>query len=289
LTPIEVLSETAQKISKPSSLGTRLSVGAPYEEFRRLAQAFNTMMDRIQKVVDAQRRFVADAAHEIQTPLTVLKGNLEVAFRKPRKAAEYREVLVGNLREVERLINLSRSLITLAKLAGNEDVPQMRPLALEPVVDALVDELRPSAEDRRVRLRLESRPVPPILGDETQIKRLLINLLSNALRHTPAGGAVTVSLDRAGEAVRLAVCDDGDGIAAQHLPHLFERFYRVDSARSRDAGGTGLGLAIVKEIVEVHHARIEVESDVGKGSRFIVSFEVQALDPIHGSSTRQTS
>ena len=269
LTPVEALSATAQKISE-QSLGTRLSLDAPYEEFTRLAQTFNTMMDRLQKVFEAQRRFVADAAHEIQTPLTVLKGNLDVAFRKNRKAVEYREVLISNLDAVERLINLSRSLITLARLSGHEVTAPTHPLALEPLMRELLSEFSVLADDRRITLSLDAHPVRPVPAHEDQIKRLLVNLLANALRYTSAEGAVTLQLRPADDGVMIAVRDDGQGIASEHLPHIFDRFYRVDSARARDSGGVGLGLAIAKEIVAAHRGWITVESELGKGSVFIV-------------------
>jgi heavy metal sensor kinase len=273
LTPIEVLSETAQKISKPSSLGTRLSVGAPYEEFRRLAQAFNTMMDRIEKVVDAQRRFVADAAHEIQTPLTALKGNLEVAFRKNRKAREYRDILISNLGAVERLMNLCRSLLTLARLAGQDTFASVQqPVSLQPVLQDLIDELTVMAQDRQITLTLDAEPALSVSANKEQLERLVFNLLDNALRHTSAGGTITVRLRADRRSTIIHVADTGEGIDAGHLSHIFERFYRVDSARSRESGGAGLGLAIVKEIVEAHNGDITVTSEVGKGTLFTIRF-----------------
>ena len=270
LTPVEVLSATAGKISEPSSLGTRLGLDAPYEEFRRLAQAFNTMMDRIQKVVEAQRRFVADAAHEIHTPLTALKGNLEVAFRQNRNAHEYRETLISNLGAVERLIALCRSLITLARLADDNRLADMEPLALEPLLTELTDELMVLGQDRGISLTLEARPTPPVRANKEQVQRMVINLLDNALRHTTEGGSVTVRVRPDGGSAIVTVSDTGEGIAAEHLPFIFQRFYRVDSARSRESGGLGLGLAIVKEIVEAHAGEIAVTSEPGKGTTFTI-------------------
>jgi len=127
------------------------------------------------------------------------------------------------------------------------------------------------AESRHIVLEVDARPVPRVLGDEGWIRHLLINLLDNALRYTPKGGTVTVRLDSAGDAVTIAVKDTGPGIAPEHLPHLFERFYRVESARDRESGGVGLGLAIVKEIAEGHGGTVRVESEVGKGSVFTVT------------------
>ena len=271
LIPVDVLSETAQKISEPSSLGTRLSLDAPYEEFRRLAQAFNTMMDRIQKVVDAQRRFVADAAHEIQTPLTALKGNLEVAFRKNRKANEYRDILISNLGAVERLINLCRSLITLARLAGQGGFASVQqPVPLQPLLQELIDELTVLAQDREITLTLEGEPALSVSANKEQLQRVLFNLLDNALRHTSPGGTIAVRLRSDRDSTIIQVSDTGEGIDSSHLPHIFERFYRVDSARSRESGGVGLGLAIVKEIVEAHNGDITLTSELGKGTTFTI-------------------
>lgn len=272
LVPVEALSATAQKISAPSSLTTRLVLDAPYEEFQRLADAFNRMMERLQRVFEGQRRFVADAAHEIQTPLTALKGNIEVAFRKNRRAAEYREILVSNLSAVERLINLCRSLITLAKLSGYEIAPPTQPIALEPLLRELVDDLSILAEDRDVHMELVAHPAPLVRANKEQLQRVFINLLDNALRHTPSGGSVLVRLSSTAEGALVTVRDTGDGIAPEHLPHIFDRFYRADSARSRESGGVGLGLAIVKEIVAAHDGEIAVWSEVGKGTTFTIRF-----------------
>lgn len=280
LTPVEILSKTAQKISEPSSFGTRLGLDAPYDEFKRLAQAFNTMMDRIQKVVEGQRRFVADAAHEIQTPLTALKGNLEVAFRKNRNATEYRDILISNLGAVERLINLCRSLITLARLAGQETFASVQQqVALQPLLQELIDELTVLAQDRGIMLTLDVESSVAVSGNKEQLQRVFINLLDNALRHTSSGGLIAVRLRSDSGRAIIEVSDRGEGISADHLPHIFERFYRADSARSRESGGVGLGLAIVREIVEVHDGEIVVWSETGKGTTFTIRLHSHTDDP----------
>lgn len=273
LAPLEALSTTAEQISG-SSMEKRLWLQAPYDEVRRLVQAFNAMMDRLQRVFEGQRRFVADAAHEIQTPLTVMRGNLEFTLQQERAATEYRDALIGNLKEVERLTGLTRSLLTLAQFAGNQPPVYLVPLQLAPVVSDVVSEFTLLAQERDIELRLEAQPVPRIMGDAGRLKQLLINLLNNALRYTSAQGTVTVQLQAAGGTVTLAVRDTGTGIAPAHLPHLFERFYRADSARARDTGGTGLGLAIVQEIVTAHRGIIRVESDEGKGTTFTIELPV---------------
>ncbi len=243
LTPAEVLTATAEQISVPS-LKTRVVLDAPYKEFERLARVFNAMLDRLHTVFEGQRQFVADAAHEIQTPLTVIKGTIEVALHKSRSADEYRDALVTNLGQVERLSTLTRSLLTLAQFAGDRPPVKLVPLSLEPLVQELAKELRVFAEDRKVRLTLDTHPVPLVLGDDGRLTQLLINLLDNALAHTPLEGEVTLRLRPENGQVVVEVDDTGPGIAPEHLPHLFERFYREDTARDRESGGAASDLRL---------------------------------------------
>jgi heavy metal sensor kinase len=281
LTPIEVLSTGAETMSE-ADLGKRLTLDSPYQEFRRLTQAFNSVMDRFQRSGEIQRRFCDIAAHEMKTPLTILQGNLDVALMKARTSEEYREALLNNLEQVGRLIALTRSLLTLANFTSGKPPVHLVPLALEPLVQDLVEELTLLADDRRITLSFESQSVPPVLGDAQWLKQALINLLDNALRYTPSGGAVTVRLHTVGEAVAVAVEDTGHGIEQEHLPHLFERFYRTDWARAKDAGGTGLGLPIVKEIAEAHSGTISVTSQVYKGSVFTLRLPALSRQAIPG-------
>jgi heavy metal sensor kinase len=281
LKPIEVLSTGAETISE-ADLGKRLTLDSPYQEFRRLTQSFNSVMDRFQRSGETQRRFCDIAAHEMKTPLTILQGNLDVALMKARTTEEYREALLNNLEQVGRLIALTRSLLTLANFTSGKPPVHLVPLALEPLVQDLVEELNLLADDRRIALSFESQSVPPVLGDAQWLKQALINLLDNALRYTPSGGAVTVRLQAVGEGVTVAVEDTGHGIEQEHLPHLFERFYRTDWARAKDAGGTGLGLPIVKEIAEAHNGTISVTSQVYKGSVFTLRLPALSRQAIPG-------
>jgi heavy metal sensor kinase len=273
LAPIGVLSTGAETMSE-ADLGKRLTLDSPYQEFLRLTRSFNSVMDRFQRSVESQRRFVDHAAHELRTPLTILQGNLEVALLKARTSEEYRETLINNLAQVSRLITLTRSLLTLAKFTSDKPPVQLVPLALEPLLQGLVEELTILFDERQIKLSLESQSVPPVLGDAQWLKQALMNLLDNALRYTPSGGAVTVRLQAVVEGVAVAVEDTGHGIEPEHLPHLFERFYRTDWARAKDSGGTGLGLPIVKEIAEAHGGTISVTSHVDKGSAFTLRLPV---------------
>ena len=267
VTPIAVLSAGAETISE-AELGKRLTLESPYRELLQLAQAFNSVMDRFQRNVESQRRFVDHAAHELRTPLTVLQGNLEVALLKARTSEEYRDAIINNLEQVGRLIALTRSLLTLAKFSGDKPPVHLVQLALEPLIHDVVGELTILFDERRITLSTECQSVPPVLGDAQWLKQALINLLDNALRYTPSGGAVTVRLQAVEVGVAVSVEDTGHGIEPEHLPHLFERFYRTDWARTKDSGGTGLGLPIVKEIAEAHGGSISATSQVDKGSIF---------------------
>jgi heavy metal sensor kinase len=275
LAPIEALCAGAETLSD-ADLGTRLALDAPYQEFRRLTQAVNAVLDQFQRSSEIQRSFCDIAAHEMKTPLTILQGNLEVALLKARTAEEYRDALITNLEQVGRLVALTRSLLTLAKFTSGKPPVDLTPLALEPLLQDLVEELTLLADDRRITLTLDSHPVPLVLGDAQWLKQALINLLDNALHYTPSGGAVTVRLHPCGAWVAVAVEDTGHGIEPEHLPHLFERFYRTDWARAKDAGGTGLGLPIVKEIAEAHGGTLAVTSQVDKGSVFTLRLPIPA-------------
>lgn len=267
LAPIDALCTGAETMSE-TDLGKRLAMDSPYREFRRLTQAVNSVLDQFQRSSEVQRNFCEIAAHEMKTPLTILQGNLEVALMKARTPEEYHEVLLNNLQQVDRLIALTRPLLTLAKFTSSKPPVNLVPLAVEPLIQELVDELMLLADDRQITLRFESQPVSVVLGDAQWLKQALINLLDNALRYTPSGGAVTIRLQAVGHDVTVAVEDTGHGIEPENIPHLFERFYRTDWARAKDSAGTGLGLPIVKEIMEAHGGSISVTSEVNKGSVF---------------------
>ncbi len=267
MAPIEALCTGAETMSE-ADLGKRLPMDSPYREFQRLTQAVNSVLDQFQRGSEVQRNFCEIAAHEMKTPLTILQGNLEVALMKARTVEEYHEVLLNNLQQVDRLIALTRPLLTLAKFTSSKPPVNLAPLAMEPLIQEIVDELALLADDYQISMRFDTQPVPSVLGDAQWLKQALINLLDNALRYTPSGGSVTVRLQSTGHEVAVAVEDTGHGIEPEHIPHLFERFYRTDWARAKDTAGTGLGLPIVKEIMDAHGGSISVTSEVNKGSIF---------------------
>ena len=270
LSPVETLGQTAANVSA-QSLDTRVFLDAPYHEFQQLAQSFNNMFERLQRAFESQRRFVGDAAHELKTPLTAMKGNMEVGLQRERSTEEYRDLLSTSLGQVERLVRLVKSLLTLTQFSGEHLPIDLKPVLMEPLIKELVSELSILAEDKGCLFTSHIQEVPKVLGDAGQLKQLVINLLDNAIRHTPQGGSVTVKLQSSANQVQITVEDTGSGIATEHLPHIFERFYRADPARDRESGGTGLGLAIAKEIALAHNGTINVRSEAGQGSVFTVN------------------
>jgi heavy metal sensor kinase len=240
------------------------------DEVGRLAATFNRMLDRLERSFARQRQFTADASHELRTPLAMLTSEAELALSRERTADEYRQALSSVRSDADRMTRLVNELLLLARAEAGQEQLELEPLALDELAADVVEAMQPLAETRGVRLERGCLEAVRVRGDQSRLTQLLVNLVDNGLKYTPAGGRVTVSVGpEDGQAV-LRVADNGPGIAAEHLPHLFERFYRVDKARSRAAGGTGLGLAISRWIVEAHGGQVSVASQTGAGTTFTV-------------------
>ena len=197
-----------------------------------------------------------------------------MALRRPREAAEYREVLISNKEEIERLSRLTENMLALAHVDAGEAIAQHEQVDLRDLCADTTSRPQALADAHQISLHIDDDTTGPITvnGDRLALERVLFNLLENAVRYSPAGESATLRLRKQPPWIEIAVADTGGGIAAEHLPHLFERFYRVDKARSRIHGGSGLGLSIVKALVEAHGGTVSVESTVGKGSTFTVRF-----------------
>ena len=270
LHPIDAITRQAQRISE-QDLHRRLNLDLPDDEVGRLARTFDAMLDRLNAAFQRQRQFTADASHELRTPLTVIKTNIGVTLNRPRSVKQYQTALTQVEDEVDRLTRLTNDLLLLARADASQPVAPQREIDLVPIAHGVVDELRPLAEARRLTLNFAAPESAQVPGDPDQLHRLCFNLIENAIKYTSQGSvsvniALSPALPPTPAQVRLTVEDTGSGIAAEHLPHLFERFYRVDAARSREEGGSGLGLAIAHSIVTAHGGSIDVKSDVGQGT-----------------------
>ena len=268
LSPVGAMAETARKITA-ESLGERLPVENPQDEFGRLASVFNDTLARLQAAFEQLRRFTADASHELRTPLTAIRSVGEVALQRSLSAPGYREVIGSMLEEVDRLTRLVESLLTLTRGESDRIQPALEIVNLSGLAVSVVEHLRVLAEEKEQSLTVDTGAEVSARCDPAILRQGLINVLDNAIKYTPSKGAIRVGVRElpSGEAV-IEILDTGLGISAVHHGRIFDRFYRVDQGRSRESGGTGLGLATARWAVEVNEGRIELESEEGKGSLF---------------------
>lgn len=268
LAPIDRVTMTAQKITRARDLGRRIEVPETADEVGRLAMTFNEMLARIEELFRAQQRFVADVSHELRSPLTAVRGNLDLLKRGAAEdPAELAQMIEAMDSETARMSRLVSDLLLLERQDSGVPIAK-QPIELDTLMLEVYRQAHITAKGITLTLGAEDQAI--IVGDRDRLKQVLLNLVDNAIKYTPQGGKVTLSLTKEDPWVKVAVQDTGIGIAQENLPNLFERFYRVDKARSRDAGGTGLGLAIAKSVVDAHNGKITVESQLGKGSTFTV-------------------
>lgn len=270
ISPLAALSETARKVDLGNLGRQRLFAPPDAPELAQLANTFNELLDRVEAAHASQFRFVANASHELRTPLTILRGEIDVALRRPRSPEEYAEVLQSSREEIERLSRLTENLLTLARADAGEALVRREAVDVSSVAREVCRKLTPLSEQRKVPLSCDAPGPTVVSGDAVALAQIVFNLAENALRYTPPGESATVRVVACDGEVMVEIEDHGSGISAEHLPHLFERFYRVDKARSREFGGAGLGLSIVKTLVEAHGGSVEVRSEVGRGSSFTV-------------------
>ena len=259
--PLRSLSHGMRAI-RANRLNVRLDPGSLPSELQELAASFNDMVGRLERGFERLSHFSSDIAHELRTPLTGLTTQTQVILSKPRSVQEYQEMLYSSLEELERLTKMVSEMLWLAKSDNELIRPDRTDLDLEREVRDLFEFFEALAVESGIALAIEGS-VPTVHGDRALIRRALSNLLSNAIRHTPAGETVLVRLSTEGAGARVAVMNPGDAISAEHLSRVFERFYRVDPARQRDGEGAGLGLAIVKSIAESHGGRVDARSSGG--------------------------
>lgn len=276
--PIIRLTGIARKIQS-GNLHSRVPVPYTNDEVQHLALTFNEMLDHLEMTFKQQRRFIADASHELRTPVAAIRSMTDVALDQQLTMKEYKSVLHDVNTQAEHLGKLIADLLTLARADEGHIRLEREPLRLDLLAHDVVATLESLATEKGITLSVDANEPLLIIGDEARMIQVIMNLLDNALKYTGRGGAVIVRVQSAqAQQVCLIVEDTGIGIAQEHITHIFERFYRVDSARTRSAGGTGLGLAIVKWIVTMHQGTIAVTSQVGKGTTFsIVLPAYQAL------------
>lgn len=271
--PVQEIIRQAESIG-PGKLGGRIDAWADSREYEKLVQVLNTMLSRIDSAFESQRRFTADASHELRSPLTAMRGELELARRRSRTAEEYERVIDSALEEVVRLSRIAEDLLTLAR--SDAGVLQLRPRRtdLRIVAARIVDRLALAASTKQVELTLRADGPAMAFVDEDLVSRLVWNLISNGIKFSPAGGRVAVSVASENDVIALHVTDTGPGVPEEATHRIFERFFRTDEARSAafEPKGTGLGLAIVRAIADLHGAELAVRNVEGGGADFLVRF-----------------
>ena len=276
LSPVADITRHAEGITS-TNLSERLPVIKTGDELERLSISLNHMIAGLESAFQHIARFSADASHELRTPLTILQLELEGIVQHPRLAPELVDQIGSALEETHRLSRIVENLLIISRLDAGEACIEKVPLDLGELVSSTADQMRLLAEEKSVSLRCDVSQDVWIEGDKARLKQVIVNLTDNAIKYTPAGGQVTIAVRATEAGALLEVADTGVGISAEALPHVFERFYRTDKARSRDSGGAGLGLAIVKSICSAHNAEIRVLSTEGQGSRFIVQIANGAI------------
>lgn len=269
LSPIAIMDRQTRRITA-ENLSARLDAPNPRDELGQLAVTINDLLARLDAAFKEQQRFIADASHELRTPLTILRGEAEIALERERPVAEYKESLTLIGEESERLSHIVEDLFTLARTSNGVRSLVKKRFYLHDLVAECVRAAKALSARKNISLNYQSLPEITLTGDEELLKQMLLNLLDNAVKYTLEGGAISVRLTRQDALVEIEVKDTGIGIPLAEQARVFDRFYRVDKARSRSAGGAGLGLAIVRWIVDAHDGSVVIESIVGRGSSFKV-------------------
>lgn len=274
LAPVDQMTVTASRIGA-DRLHERIDVVNPDDELGRLAETLNGMIERLERSFHEMQRFTADASHELRTPIAVIRTEAEIALGKPLGDADKQDLLSNVLEECQRLTWITDQLLTLAREDAGITQWAREPVDLTQLINGSVEVMRPLADIRGHRLIVRSNDKAVVLGDPARLRQVFYNLLDNAIKYTPDGGTIDVTSVEADTTVQVTVRDSGIGIPPEHLPRVFDRFYRVDKARTRAEGGSGLGLSIVQSIIAAHGGQTELTSAPHQGTTFTVSLPKQ--------------
>ena len=269
LSPVTAMTEQVETIHA-NNLHERLQVSNSHDELGRLANVFNALLARVNRSFASLREFTADASHELRTPLAIIRGEADVALSQPRTSMEYQETLAIVRDEARRLSRIVDDMLALARADAGGQQLNREELYLNDLVEECCRSVQTLAAHKNISVYCEALPDIEFCGDEELLRRMILNLLDNAIKYTPRGGRVRVALDETPSHIQFRVIDNGIGIPAEAAAHVFDRFYRVDKARSRAEGGSGLGLPIVKWVAEAHQGTVRLQSHPGQGSEFVV-------------------
>lgn len=274
LRPMQEMTLAAKAISA-DRLADRIAIVNPHDEIGELGLTLNQMIERLERSFTEMQRFTADAAHELRTPLAIIRNETEVALRTSRSEVEYSQVLGNVLEEANHLSGVADQLLFLCRHDAGLSAPAQERIDLDQLLLELVNNMRLVAQEKQQSIILAENPGCHVSGDRAELLRLFYNLVDNAIKYTPAGGKITVSSSVTVDAVKVSVTDTGIGIPVEDIPRVFDRFYRVDASRGGEVTGTGLGLSICRSILRGHGGSIDVKSVLGNGSTFTVQLPLK--------------
>ncbi len=269
LRPVDCMIKELQQI-ETDNLEKRLTIYPVKDEISELSGVINEMLTRLENSFNQVRKFTTDASHELRTPIAIMKAGIEVALSRERDVQGYQQVIVNTLEDLGRLSRIIESLFMLARADAGQYQIHIERMDLCPVITDVAEQLKLVAEPKNISVSIEKTENTFIQGDELLIRMLLLNLADNAMKYTPADGKIKASIGKDHGCVRIVVEDNGMGISPEDIPHIFDRFYRANKAGATNSTGSGLGLSICQWIVKAHHGTITVESELQKGSVFIV-------------------
>jgi len=273
LRPVDLITKTARRITA-ENLDQQIPAHDTDDELGRLIHTLNGMISRLRQSFDRIKQFTVDASHELRTPLTIMRGEVELALGNAREPEEYRRVLVSNLEENLRLASIIDNLLTLSKADLGQDDLICERVQLRELINSLYEDAVIIGMKKKIRIGLSNNEEIVVNGDNLRLRQLFLNLIDNAIKYTPEGGSVDISVVQRDGMAEIKVRDTGIGIPVAEQSKIFDRFYRVDKARSREVGGSGLGLAIAKMITELHKGTIAVSSEPPQGSTFLISLPI---------------
>ncbi len=279
LQPVAFITRTAQQISA-ADLSQRIALDLPDDEVGQLAETFNAMLGRLENAFQRERQFTSDVSHELRTPLSLLKTQLGLARTRPREAEVLLEMMAGMEGDVDRMTHLVEQMLILARVEQH-GLEAFTPFDLGVLMQEIISQFGEKAHQNGIELgaAIPSQVDLTIQGDRERLRQVFTNLIENAIKYAPQSGLVNLELKRNWDQIEVAIANSGEPIPPEHLQHIFERFYRAESSRSRDSGGVGLGLAISREIVRCHGGDIQVQSHGGSGTVFIVRLPVAYPSP----------
>jgi heavy metal sensor kinase len=269
--PIEKVIATAERMTQ-ENLHQRIALPFHHDELYRLSSTINDLLDRLQKAFQREKQFTADASHELKTPLSTVKGTLEVLIRKPREKEHYETKIQFCLVELNRMAKLIDQLLMLARYESSAMKPNIETIALLPHIEEVVARMKVTAIEKNIAIRIQQTESLNVAADPAILEMIFVNILSNAIKYSPGGSSITIAVERKANTIVCSIADQGIGIPAEKIHAVFERFYRVDTSRNSGTGGTGLGLSIVKKLADLQKITVSLKSEKNMGTTFVMVF-----------------